>query len=532
MCSYNALNGVPTCADPYLLQTILREHWGWTNEDQYVTSDCDAIQNIYMPHNYTSTREQAVADALIAGTDLNCGTYYQSHLPSAYNEGLFNESVIDQALIRQYSALVKLGYFDPASATPYRSLDFTNVSTPYAESLALKAAEEGIALLKNDGTLPHSLPTTGNISIALIGSWANATTQMQGNYFGIPPFLHSPLYAAQRLPGVTVNYAAGVGGQGDPTTNSWQTALSAANTSDVIIVADGIDTSVEAEGMDRYTIDWTAAQQDLLTQLAAMGKPTILLQMGDQLDDNPFLENQNISAILWGGYPGQDGGTALMNVLFGKTAPAGRLPVTQYPAAYVNEVPMTDMNLRPNASSGNPGRTYKWYNESVLPFGFGLHYTNFSVEFGNGETAATMSHDISSLVSNCTTSNSTKYLDLCPFVSVPISVQNTGSVTSDFVVLLFLAGEFGPQPYPIKQLVAYERLFGIRGGETKTVELEPTLGSLARYDESGNQVLYPGGYSLLVDVPTQVTLNFTLTGSESVLDAWPGREGGERMREQ
>jgi xylan 1,4-beta-xylosidase len=532
MCSYNALNGVPTCADPYLLQTILREHWGWTNEDQYVTSDCDAIQNIYMPHNYTSTRERAVADALTAGTDLNCGTYYQSHLPSAYNEGLFNESVIDQALIRQYSALVKLGYFDPASASPYRSLDFTNVSTPYAESLALKAAEEGIVLLKNDGTLPLSLPMTGNTSIALIGSWANATTQMQGNYFGIPPFLHSPLYAAQRLPGVTVNYAAGVGGQGDPTTDSWQIALSAANASDIIIVADGLDIGVEAEGMDRYTIDWSAAQQDLLEQLAAMGKPTILLQMGDQLDDSPFLANQNISAILWGGYPGQDGGTALVNVLFGKTAPAGRLPVTQYPATYVNKVPMTDMNLRPNTSSGNPGRTYKWYNGSVLPFGFGLHYTNFSVEFGSGETAATMSHDISSLVSNCTTSNSTEYLDLCPFASVPVSVRNTGSVASDFVVLLFLAGEFGPQPYPIKQLVAYKRLFGIRGGETKVAKLELTLGSLARYDGSGNEVLYPGRYSLLVDVPTQTTSDFTLTGSESVLDVWPRREDGERMKEQ
>jgi beta-D-xylosidase 4 len=72
MCSYNALNGVPTCADPYILQTILREHWNWTGEGQYVTSDCDAIQNIYMPHDYTATREQAVADALKAGTDLNC----------------------------------------------------------------------------------------------------------------------------------------------------------------------------------------------------------------------------------------------------------------------------------------------------------------------------------------------------------------------------------------------------------------------------------------------------------------------------
>ena len=122
-----------------------------------------------------------------------------------------------------------------------------------------------------------SLSTTGNILIALIGSWANATTQMQGNYFGIPPFLHSPLHAAQRLPSVTVNYAAGVGSQGGPAAASWQTALSAANTSEIIIVADGIDAGIEGEGMDRYTIHWSAAQQDLLERLAAMGKPTILL---------------------------------------------------------------------------------------------------------------------------------------------------------------------------------------------------------------------------------------------------------------
>ena len=100
MCPYNTLNDVPTSADLYLPQTISREHRSRTNEDQYITSDCDAIQNIYMPRNYTSTREQAEADGLIAGTHLNCGTYYQSHLPSAYNGGLFNESVIDQALIR------------------------------------------------------------------------------------------------------------------------------------------------------------------------------------------------------------------------------------------------------------------------------------------------------------------------------------------------------------------------------------------------------------------------------------------------
>ena len=140
MCSYNAVNGVPSCADDYLLTTILREHWGWANEDQWITSDCDAVQNIFLPHHYTATREEAVALALRAGTDVNCGTYYQSHLPAAYYQGLINETDVDRALLRQYSSLVKLGYFDPPFATPYRALFWVDVSTPAAQQLAYTAA--------------------------------------------------------------------------------------------------------------------------------------------------------------------------------------------------------------------------------------------------------------------------------------------------------------------------------------------------------------------------------------------------------
>lgn len=422
--------------------------------------------------------------------------------------------MIDQALVRLYSALIKLGYFDPASATPYRSLGFGDVATPDSRALALKAAEEGMVLLKNDGTLPLSLPTDHNTTIAMIGSWANATTQMQGNYFGIAPFLHSPLFAAQQLDNVNVVYATGVSGQGDPTTGSWQQALSAASQADIIIVADGISTSDESEGNDRDLIDWTGAQIDMIGEYAMMGKPMILAHFGDQLDDSRFLSNPNISAIIWGGYPGMAGGDALMNLITGKVAPAGRLPVTQYPGHYVQDVDMTDMSLRPNSTSGNPGRTYKWYSEPILPFGYGLHYTNFSVALSSQSNS---SYDISSLTSNCTES----YMDLCPFASFSVNVTNTGKTTSDYVALGFIGGQYGPQPYPLKSLVAYERLFNVSSGSSSMANLNLTLGSLARYDDNGNQILFPGSYSLMIDTPTKATLNFTLTGSSVVLDQWP-----------
>lgn len=189
--------------------------------------------------------------------DLNCGTFYQIHLPGALAEGLITEATLNQALIRLYSSLIRLGWFDPPAEQPYRQLSWSDVSTPYAEQLALTAAEESIVLLKNDGLLPLSIGSIG--SVALIGDWSNASTQMQGDYHGVAPYLHTPLDALEAL-NVTVNWAQGIGGQGDPTTNNWLPVWTAANQSDMIIYAGGIDNSVESEGMDRVSVSWMGDQ--------------------------------------------------------------------------------------------------------------------------------------------------------------------------------------------------------------------------------------------------------------------------------
>ena len=287
----DAVNGVPTCADPYLLETILRKHWNWTHEEQWITSDCDSIQNIYLPHEWSSTREQAVADALIAGTDLDCGTYMPEHLPGAIAQGLVNESTLDRALTRQYSSLVRLGYFDAPEGQPYRQLDFGDVATKGAQDLAFKAAVEGIVLLKNDGLLPLDVDKLS--WIGLFGGWANATDDMLGNYAGVPTYLHSPLWAAEQL-GLKVNYARGVSGYGDPTTNRWQAVWPAARKSDVIVFIGGINNDVESEGMDRVSLAWTGAQLDMISQLSSYGKPMIVVQMGGgQIDSSPIANNPN-----------------------------------------------------------------------------------------------------------------------------------------------------------------------------------------------------------------------------------------------
>ncbi|KAI7368956.1 1,4-beta-D-xylosidase [Hortaea werneckii] len=511
MCTYSALNGRPTCADSWLLNDVLREHWGWTKEQQWVTSDCDSVQNIFYPHQYTDTREEAAAAALNAGTDIDCGTYYQHHLPAAYEQGLFNESTLDQALIRQYSSLVRLGYFDGMSV-PYRSLDFSDVNTPNAQQLAYRAAAEGVTLLKNDGLLPLNIGS--DQTIALIGDWANATTQMQGNYEGPAPYLHGPAYGANQT-GANVLVYNQPSGQGNPTTDNWPTIWDYAEQADIIVYAGGIDLSVAEEGMDRHTIDWTGAQLDVIGELAMYGKPMIVLQMGDQVDNTMIAQNPNISALLWGGYPGQDGGLAMFDIITGKVAPAGRLPVTQYPSKYVSQIPMTDMSLRPNASNGSPGRTYQWYTgEPVYEFGYGMHYTNFSVSIDGDESD---SYDIADLVNGC----DEQYMDRCPFKTFAVNVENSGAVTSDYSALGFLAGCHGPEPYPNKRLRAYTRLHNITAGATETASLNMTLGSLARVDDYGNTVLYPGDYSLMIDVQPLAMWNFTLKGEAVTLDNWP-----------
>lgn len=189
----------------------------------------------------------------------------------------------------------------------------------------------------------------------------------------------------------------------------------------------------------------------------------------------------------------------------------------EYPASYIAKVPMTDMSLRPNSTSGSPGRTYMWYqDEPVYEFGYGLHYTNFTADV-SCSTSSDSTFDTQTLVNNCQES----YKDRCPFQTFSVDVKNTGNVESDYVTLGFLAGEHGPAPYPTKRLVSYQRLHNVTAGSTQTAALNVTLGSLARVDDMGNTVLYPGDYAILIDTQPLSMMNFTLTGEAVTLDHWP-----------
>jgi beta-D-xylosidase 4 len=161
-------------------------------------------------------------------------------------------------------------------------------------------------------------------------------------------------------------------------------------------------------------------------------------------------------------------------------------------------------------------RTYIWYTGTpVFPFGYGLHYTNFSAHLLD---TIVSTYDISTLV---TSNTSVTCLDQIPLASIPIVITNTGRITSDYVVLGFLSGEFGPAPYPNKALKAYSRLHNITGGESQTATLPLTLGSLARADVNGDIWLFPGNYTFSVDTTDMVTWRFELKGEAVKLEHWP-----------
>ncbi|KAH8895358.1 glycoside hydrolase family 3 protein [Thozetella sp. PMI_491] len=497
MCAYNAVNGVPSCADPYFLQTVLREHWSWglNTSTQWVTADCDALRNVFSDHKYKNLNAAGVAAATMnAGTDLDCGDFWPQNLGSAVGKQV-DVKKLDETLIRRYASLVTLGYFDPPDGQPYRQIGWKDVATPDARALALQAASEGLVLLKNNGAQLLKSSTHS------LGPMASATTSMQGNYYGIAQKVVAPI-AAFKAAGFTVT-----------------TDTSAAKSADAVVYVGGIDTGTETEEKDRNDIDWPSSQLSAIKSLAttAKDKPFVVVQMGTMVDSTWIRDSDAVGALLWAGYPGQDGGTAIVDVITGKTPPAGRLPVTQYPASYTRDVKMTDMGLKPSGS--NPGRTYKWFSkEPVFQFAHGLHYTNFSATISTSSLSSNFTTKV--LIGNAV---GAKYLDLLPFVSLPVSVQNTGTVTSDYVVLAFLKGEYGQKPYPNKSLIGFKRLKSIPGGKTSSTTLGIDLGAISRSDEKGNLVLWPGSYSVEIDVDGKDKWSFTITGDQVTLDQMPAK---------
>jgi len=390
MCSYNEVNGVPTCSSPLFEQTLLRDQWGFTG---HVVSDCGAIEDISDAHKYASDPTHAVGLALNSGTDMECQfgeMYYQTHGQRAIDAGLLTVERVNTAVARAYETLVRLGYFDAATTQPYRHIDNTYWNSTEAHRVSLQAAQEGLVLLKNND---NSLPLrAGRVkTIAVIGHAANES--LLGPYIVQAPYditILAGLQQASTARGLTVRYALGAY-IADNDTSHFAEAVELAKSADVVIFVGGTNQSVSSEGRDQTSLALPGVQLQLIQQLEQASKaPLITLIIGGVSTDIIYLrDSPTVGSILWVGYPGMVAGTAVASVLFGEYSPAGRLPITIYPAEYAGQVRMGQMAMRPTASY--PGRTYKVQSSNTPTLTHTMHAAN---RHGQPHTSLCCSHPL------------------------------------------------------------------------------------------------------------------------------------------
>ncbi|XP_074316626.1 putative beta-D-xylosidase 2 [Silene latifolia] len=465
MCSYNQVNGIPTCADPRLLRTTIRGDWRLNG---YIVSDCDSVGVYYNNQHYTSTPEEAAADAIKAGLDLDCGPFLGIHTINAINRGLVTENDVNNALTNTFTVQMRLGMFDgPPSAQPYGHLGPADVCTPAHQELALEAARQGIVLLKNHGP---SLPLSHirHRTVAVIGPNSDATVTMIGNYAGIACGYVTPLQGIG-------NYAKTIHQQGCENVGCnddklFGPAINAASQADATVIIMGLDQSIEAEFKDRVGLLLPGRQQELVSKVAAASRgPTVLVLMSGGPVDVSFAQNDpKVSAILWAGYPGQAGGQAIADVLWGTTNPGGKLPMTWYPQEYLNNLPMTNMAMR--SGPGYPGRTYRFYQGPVVyPFGHGLSYTHFTHTIAGAPLEVMVPLDGHRRTNSSAWGKAIKVTHArCGQLSlaVHVDVRNMGSRDGPHTLLVFSrppAGHWAPQ----KQLVAFERVHVPAGAQQR-----------------------------------------------------------------
>ena len=510
MCAYNSINGQPACANQLLLDAMLRGKW---NFQGYVVSDCGAVHDIDTGHHFAPTLAQAAAVSLKQGMDNECIDFEtiitddRDYKPyrDAVHQGYLKESDLDPALIRLFTARIKLGLFDPPSTVPYQQIPESELNSPAHRALALQLANESMTLLKNDGVLP--LKTSG-LKIAVVGPLADQTEVLLGNYNGIPTHTVSILEGLRKeFPADTIQYTPGMdflnhGVNPVPRPHGWTqadlapdpAALEAAKYADVVIAVVGLTSQLEGEEMkvdvpgfnggDRTSLDLPAPEQALLQCVASTGKPLIIvLTNGSALAVK--WANDHANAILDAWYPGEEGGTAVAQTLSGRNNPAGRLPVTFYKS--VDQLPPFD-------NYEMKGRTYRYFEgQPLYPFGFGLSYTTFSYS--------------KLAVPESATGAGTP-------VQVEATVTNTGQRAGDEVAQLYLSFPQLPGA-PLRALRAFRRVH-LAPGASERVRFELDPRAMSMVTEAGEPIVAAGDYTVSVGGGQPNTSAPVLTGHFTV----------------
>lgn len=468
MCAYNRLDGQPCCGNNEILQNILRYQWKFNG---YVTSDCGAINDFAHNHKTHADDMLAVSDAVLNGTDLECGNLYQL-LEQGVNKGYLSEKDINVSLKRLFTILFKIGLFDGGdmSRNPYFSIGREVLECPAHKAQAYEMACKSMVLLKNEkNTLPLDLKKLKRI--ALIGPNADDPQTLLANYYGTPSEIITPLKSLQRrLEGkVEIDYMKGVDHvkklDDGP---SFQEIADRAKQSDVIVFVSGINANYEGEAGDagaggfagfasgdRTTLQLPQVQLDLLKELKKTGRPLIIVNMSGSVMSFEW-ESQHADAIIQAWYGGQSAGDAITDVLLGIYNPSGRMPLTTY---------MKDEDLPAMEDYSMSNRTYRYFRGQVrYPFGYGLSYTSFKYEVCPADTVVETGKPI----------------------TYSVKVTNTGKRDGDEVVQLYVSHskQGTTERMPLCALKGFKRI-SLKKGESKIVSFVLSPEDLALVASSG-----------------------------------------------
>jgi beta-glucosidase len=533
MTSYNAINGTPAVADTYTVNQLAQRTYGFGG---YITSDCGAVGTTYQNPpgghawsppgwstdaqgsnaTWTSTTTGAKvsgqaggqAYALRAGTALNCAGFDNTvpNIQAAINAGILSEGVIDAALTRVFAVRMATGEFDPSSSVSYTQITKAQIESTAHQNLATTVADNSLVLLKNSnvsGTSAPLLPAAAAklTKVVILGDQAN--NGFLGNYSGAPTHsvnvvqgVTSAVKAAN--PAATVIYDSGQ----TSTTATGAAVLSSqtqsdVKTADLVLVMVGTDHGVADEGKDRTTLAMPGNYHSLIDQATALGNPktALVIQSGGpiKIDD----VQGKFPAILFSGFNGENQGTALADVMFGRQNPSGHLNFTWYTDD--SQLPaMSNYGLTAGATSG-VGRTYQYFTGTpTYPFGYGLSYTNFAY------SAATA--DQSSVNADGT-------------VNVSVTVTNSGSTAGATVVQLYAATPFTVSgvELPKRRLAGFQKTSVLAPGASQKITIPVKISDLAFWDSTNmKMVVYDGTYQFQAGAGSASiasTVNVAVTGS-------------------
>ena len=480
MASYNAINGTPNNINHWLLTDLLKNEW---KHEGFVVSDLGGVKSMVEGHEKKQmTYEEAVAQSLNAGCDFS-DKEFMEFIPAAVRDGKLSEARLDDALARVLRVRFRLGEFDPFDSVPYSKIPTSVIDSAEHRALALKVAQESIVLLQNRGNL-LPLDKTKLKSVAVIGPLADRI--LMNNYNGKAPESVTALQGIKDRAGakIEVNYALGslAGGDkkgrwkdsGADVETDWAgerlKAVELAKKSDVAIVFVGTTGGIEQEGRDRKTLGLTGAQEDLVEAVFAANPKTIVVEMSAGPLTVPWIA-KNVPAILQAWWPGEEGGHAIADVLFGDVNPAGRLPHTVY-ASEAQVPPRDEYDI-------SKGFTYMYVKgEPLFPFGHGLSYTSF--KYSNLKLSA-------------------EKIPANGEVQISFDVKNSGARAGDEVPQLYVHQEKSSVKVPAKMLRGFTRIT-LQPGETKTVTFTLPASKLAIWDEkvAHDFVVEPGKFDLMV----------------------------------